>query len=113
MKGVYKMEDSSVNLVELSEIGKMRDELCDFKISNFLYKVGRDDGDWWIGQIRQAASQNNPKRVVDEMLQKMLINACPYRKRSKIKHFLGSKKGRKEFKAIRLFMIKHHFIPAI
>jgi hypothetical protein len=103
------MED----LVELSKIGKMRDELRDFKISNFLYKVGRDDGDWWIKQIRQAAAQDNSKQAVDEMLRRMLINACPYWKRSKIKHFLESKKGRKEFKAIRLFMIEHRFIPTI
>ena len=107
------MEDSSIDLVELSEIGKMRDELCDFEISSFFYRVARDDGDWWIKQIRQAIADNNPKQAVDELLRKMLIHICPYWRRSKARHFLESKKGRKEFKAIRLFMIERHFIPAV
>lgn len=103
----------STDLVNLSEIGKMKDELRDFKISNFFYKIARDDGDWWIKQIRQAIADNNPKQAIDELLRKMLIHICPYRRRSKARHFLESKKGRKEFKAIKLFMIEHHFIPAI
>ncbi|MBQ6313733.1 hypothetical protein IJI29_02695 [Candidatus Saccharibacteria bacterium] len=94
-------------LIELSSIGQMRDELSDFEISRFFYRFARDDGDYWIQQIREAA-KNDPE-TVNEAIITMLIHLCRPIQRRKAKLYLESYKSKKELRAIRSYMIKRGF----
>lgn len=94
-------------LVDLSNIGQMRDELSNFEISRFFYRFARDDGDYWIRQIRETA-KNDPE-TVNEAIITTLIHLCRPIKRRKAKLYLESYKGKKELRAIRSYMIKKGF----
>ncbi len=94
-------------LIELSSIGQMRDELSDFEISKSFYRFARDDGDYWIQQIRET-EKNDPK-TVNEAIITMLIHLCRPTKRRKAKLYLESYKGKKELRDIRSYMIKRGF----
>lgn len=95
------------SLIDLSTIGQMRHELSNFEISKFFYRFARDDGDYWIQQIRKTA-RNNPE-TINEALMAMLIHLCRPIKRRKARLYLESYKGKKELRAIKSYLIKRGF----